>query len=172
MLWKYYGQERPPFAEEVGPGQESVWDYPRPPVVIAETRRVRVESGGRTLADSVRVMRLLETASAPGIYVPREDVDMRHLRRTTAHSLCEWKGEAEYFDVHTPAGVITRAAWSYPDPSPKFAGIAGYISFYPDRLECYLGDERVVPQPGGFYGGWVTSGIAGPVKGEPGTGSW
>jgi uncharacterized protein (DUF427 family) len=172
MLWKYYGQERPPFAEEVGPGQESVWDYPRPPRIAEVAGRVRVDSGGEALAESTRALAVLETASPPGIYLPPDDVLEQQLRPTSERSLCEWKGEAVYFDVSGPLGKIRRACWSYPSPLPDFSRIAGFLSFYPGKVECYIDAERVTPQPGGFYGGWVTSAIAGPVKGPPGTGSW
>jgi len=172
MAWKYYGQRRPPFADPVGPGQESVWDYPRPPLVEPVARRVSVLLGGLKLADTQRALAVLETASAPGVYIPREDIRMSRLRSTSARRLCGWKGEAEYFDVLGAHDVISRAAWSYANPLPGFDQIAGHISFYPGKVECYVEAERVRPQPGGFYGGWVTSDIAGPVKGGSGTAGW
>ena len=128
--------------------------------------------GEHELANTTRALRVLETASAPGVYIPRDDVCMQLLRQTSARSLCEWKGEAGYFDVQSPTGAIRRAAWSYMDPLSGFTSIARHISFYPGRVECYIGSERVVPQPGGFYGGWVTSDIAGPVKGGAGSAGW
>jgi len=172
MLWNYYGQKRPPFAAEVLAGQESVWDYPRPPKLVPDTRHISVVFDGLRVADSDSAWRLLETASAPGVYLPSRHVDMELLQSSAQRTFCEWKGEAVYFDLSSPRGVLRNVAWSYPNPSRAFANIAGCISFYPGRIECYIEDERVRPQPGGFYGGWITSDIAGPVKGAPGTGSW
>jgi uncharacterized protein (DUF427 family) len=159
---------------EPGPGQESVWDYPRPPRVEPSRRRVRVEFDGVTVADSTRALRVLETSQPPAYYVPPEDVRMDLLvpsggRRT----LCEWKGMASYLDVRTGGRVGRRAAWTYPDPLPGFAGLTGLISFYPARVDgCFLDDERVSAQPGDYYGGWVTADIVGPFKGGPGTEGW
>ena len=72
----------------------------------------------------------------------------------------------------TESGLIPNVAWSYEHPHPEFASIAGYLSFYPAKLDCFFGDVRVQPQAGGFYGGWVTPELLGPFKGEPGTGAW
>jgi len=172
MVWKYLGAARPPFAQAPGPDQESVWDYPRPPAIEADPRRVLVRSGGVLLADTPRALRVLETASPPTFYLPPEDVRREWLIQSSQRSWCEWKGEAVYFDVKTPGSDIVSAGWSYLDPRGNFAALAGFFSFYPGKLECYVDDERVRPQPGGFYGGWLTSEIVGPVKGEPGTGGW
>ncbi len=172
-MWKYSGQSRPPFAETPGPGQVSVWDFPRPPVLLGDSRRVVVKTGSRIVADSIRALRLVETASPPTFYLPPEDVDLTLLVAAQGESLCEWKGRASYWSVVVAGQPALRAvAWSYPDPSPAFAAIAGWFSFYPARLQCEVAGERVRPQPGGFYGGWMTDDIAGPVKGEPGTGYW
>lgn len=171
--WKNTGRSRPPFAVTPGPGQESVWDYPRPPALREDARRVVVRAGDLLVADSARAVRVLETASPPTFYLPPEDVRTRLLALDAAHSTyCEWKGAATYYDIDAPGGRIPRAAWRYLEPSPAFAAIAGYFSFYPASVECYVDGERVQPQPGRFYGGWMTSEIVGPVKGEPGTGGW
>jgi uncharacterized protein (DUF427 family) len=148
---------------------ESVWDYPRPPRVEPCTRQVRVVAGGVTIADSARALRVLETSQAPAIYVPPEDVDASLVRPAAGGTVCEWKGRAVYFDV---AGA-PRAAWSYPDPRPGYEAIRDHLAFYPQRVEaCYLGDERVAPNDGDFYGGWITSDVRGPFKGAPGTRHW
>jgi uncharacterized protein (DUF427 family) len=166
--WRYTGERRPPFAIAPGPGQESVWDYPRPPRIEPERRRVKVFAGDVLLAESDRAFRVLETASPPTVYVPPSDVAMHLLERRAGNTFCEWKGQASYYDVVTPEGRIPRAAWSYARPFPSFEDLAEYVSFYPQLLTCLLGGEQVRPQPGGFYGGWLTSEIVGPVKGEPG----
>ena len=153
---------------------ENVWDYPRPPALGPCERRVRVGHGGATIADSARALRVLETSHPPTIYVPPEDVDPAALRPAAGSSLCEWKGRAAYFDVLGGDGATAaRAAWSYPAPAPAFAALAGHVAFYPGRVDAaYLDEERVTAQEGDFYGGWVTSDLAGPFKGAPGTRGW
>lgn len=157
-----------------GPGQESVWDYPRPPRVEPSARVARVELGGETVAESSRALRVLETAGAPTIYFPPEDVRSDLLEVVGDHStFCEWKGTATYFDVVVGDERAARAAWTYRDPKAGYEQLRDYIAFYPGRVgAAWLGDERVRPQPGRFYGGWVTNDIVGPFKGEPGTEGW
>ncbi len=151
---------------EPGPGQESVWDYPRPPKVEPVGAPVRVEFAGRTIANSERAQRVLETSSPPTIYIPPDDVEDDLLRPSDGRTTyCEWKGTASYLDVVVGDRIAARAAWTYPDPKPGFESLTGYISFYPGRVDaCYLGEERVAPQPGSYYGGWITSNIVGPFK--------
>ena len=171
--WGHRGQARPPWAVQPGPGQESVWDYPRPPRLEAVQAQIRVEFGGITLADTVRAMRVCETASPPTYYLPPEDVATDYLRPTSGRSLCEWKGRAHYYDVEVNGRRAPRAVWFYADPLPGFEPIAGYLGFMAGAMDaCTVGGERVTPQPGGFYGGWITSDLVGPFKGEPGTGHW
>jgi uncharacterized protein (DUF427 family) len=170
-MWKYTGQERPPFAEAPGPGQESVWDYPRPPRLVTCDNRVEVFSGESLLARTRAALRVLETASPPTYYLPASDVDWTQLVPTEHRSYCEWKGEASYWALRG-ADTARPVAWRYENPSERFAAIDGHVSFYPGRVACYLDGEQVRPQPGEFYGGWVTSRIVGPFKGEPGTGHW
>jgi len=170
--WQYCGQERPPFAQKPSPGQESVWDYPRPPCLVPDYRRVVVRIRGKLLADSCSTFRFLETASPPTFYLPPEDVDVSVLVLTEASSFCEWKGTAQYWTLRGAEKEVDPVAWAYSNPYPGFESIAGYFSFYPGRVECYVNDEAVLPQPGGFYGGWVTKEIAGPFKGPIGTGGW
>jgi uncharacterized protein (DUF427 family) len=160
---------------EPGPGQESVWDYPRPPALSPTDRRVRVlaPDGGPVLAESTRAVRVLETSQAPAVYLPPEDVTWMHLVPSARRTFCEWKGTAEYFDVVVGGrAVVDGAAWRYPEPTAPFATLAGWVSFYPSKVECRLDDEVVAPMPGGFYGGWVTSDVVGPFKGAPGTLHW
>lgn len=156
-----------------GPGQESVWDYPRPPRLEPVPERIRVTIGGRTVADTTRAVRALETAGAPVYYVPPEDVDLSRLRATGRSTVCEWKGGASYFDYDDGDRSVPGIAWAYPDPKPGYEAIAGHLAFYASRVdEAWVGNERATPQPGGFYGGWVTSRIVGPFKGEPGSTRW
>lgn len=155
-----------------GLATESVWDYPRPPAVVPCERRVRVIHAGRTVAESDRALRVLETASPPTIYVPPEDVRAELLEPTEGHTVCEWKGQASYFDVAHEDGRAGRAAWTYTEPKDAYPELRDYIAFYPARVECYLDDERVRPQAGDFYGGWITEEIVGPHKGEPGSEGW
>lgn len=170
-MWDYRGQRRPDFAEPPGPGQESVWDYPRPPRIVRDHRRVEVRHGEALIATTERALRVLETASSPTFYLPPEDVRWERLVEAAGTSFCEWKGRARYWALAS-APERESVGWDYPSPVPAFESIGGWPSFYPSRLTCTVDGERVRPQPGGFYGGWVTADIAGPFKGEPGTGGW
>jgi len=159
--------------ETPGPGQESVWDYPRPPRLEPSERRIRVDAGGVTIADTTSALRLLETSHPPGWYLPPADVRMDLLEPVGGQSFCEWKGVARYFDVKVDGRRFEQAVWSYPDPTERYAALAGYLSFYPGRVDaCFVDDERVTPQAGRFYGGWITADVAGPFKGGPGTHGW
>ena len=159
--------------ERPGPGQESVWDYPRPPRVEPETRIVRIVLGGDTIVTTDRALRVLETSHPPGIYVPPDTFAAGSLSPNPQQTVCEWKGLAEYWDLSGGDVTLVAAAWSYPEPRPGFEVIAGYISIYPGRVDgCYLGDELVRAQEGSFYGGWITNEIVGPFKGAPGTTGW
>ena len=154
------------------PPVESVWDYPRPPRVEPAIRRVRVELAGALVADSGRALRVLETSHPPTYYVPVADVVPGALVTARGDSYCEWKGVAAYYDVVAGGVSAERAAWGYPDPRPPYAELADCVAFYPSSLDCWLDDERVSPQVGGFYGGWVTSDVIGPFKGASGTSGW
>ncbi|MGI8880369.1 MAG: DUF427 domain-containing protein [Jatrophihabitans sp.] len=155
--------------EDPGPGQESVWDYPRPPACLLSDRHVVVRLGEHVIADTHAAYRVLETSHPPAWYLPRADIAAELLTRSAHPSTwCEWKGAATYWDVLDEPGV----AWSYDRPSPGFEAIAGYPSFYPGRLQCEVNGQRVRAQAGGFYGGWITDEIVGPFKGEPGTSGW
>lgn len=168
------GSAPPPSRIAPGPGQESVWDYPRPPRVEPVPERLRVVVGGVELASSTRAVRVLETAGAPVYYVPRADVRIDLLVRTNRFTTCEWKGDATYWSIALPDGrTIANAAWSYETPLPGYEAIAGHVAFYAWAVdEAWVGDEQATPQPGRFYGGWVTSRVVGPFKGEPGSFGW
>jgi uncharacterized protein (DUF427 family) len=156
-----------------GPGQESVWDYPRPPRVEPVPERLRVVIDGVTVADTTLGQRVVETAGAPVYYFPPDDVRMDLLERGDRTTACEWKGEAIYYHAAGSGRPRANVAWSYPDPNPGYEAIRDYLAFYAGRVdEAWVGDEQATPQPGGFYGGWVTSKIAGPIKGEPGSEGW
>jgi len=170
--WRFYGQERPSFAAAPGPGQESVWDYPRPPSVEQDRREVVVRLGETVIARTRDARRVLETASPPTIYIPREDVVEQYLRPAGGSSSCEWKGSARYWTVAVPPVVLDSVGWSYEKPLSAFESIRGSLSFYPGRIECYVDCVRVEPQPGGFYGGWITPEVVGPFKGAPGSSGW
>ena len=164
---------RHPERIEPGPGQESVWDYPRPPRVEPTDRRVRVALGGTTVADTTAAVRVLETSQPPAFYLPPGDVDLDRLERVEGrHTWCEWKGTAEYWTVRAGDRVAVAAAWSYPDPTAGFVAITDHLAFYPQALDCWVDDERVLGNEGDFYGGWITSAVVGPFKGAPGTGHW
>jgi uncharacterized protein (DUF427 family) len=156
-----------------GPGQESVWDYPRPPRLEADRRRVRVVLGGRTIADTTRALRVLETSHPPAFYLPRDDFAPGALVAATGSTLCEWKGMAALLDLVGGGLVAPRGAWCYPQPSARFAALRDHVAVYPGAVDaCFVGDERVRAQEGGFYGGWITAEIVGPFKGAPGTRGW
>ena len=159
--------------EPVGAGQESVWDYPRPPALVTSPRHVLIRLGDVVLADSHRAWRVLETSHPPTWYVPREDVDVALVRRSRRPgTVCEWKGVATYWDVVTPDGTLDEVLWSYQQPTARFTALAGALTGYPSRLECFVDGERVRPQEGGFYGGWITDDVVGPFKGASGTRGW
>ena len=152
---------------------ESVWDYPRPPRVEACARRAAVEFGGEVVADSQRVLRVLETSQAPAIYFPAEDVRMELLAAVEKRSFCEWKGVASYYDIVVGDRRSEAAAWTYPEPVEKYEQLTAFVAFYPQRVDrCVLGDDVVEPNAGDFYGGWITPDVEGPFKGAPGTASW
>ena len=154
-------------------GQESVWDYPRPPRLEPVIARLRVVLGGVTVADTMSGWRVLETSHPPNYYFPLADIRPDALVREEASSWCEWKGGTHYYTVRIGDRVAHRAAWGYANPAPAYCALAGTVAFYPALMdECYVDDELARPQVGGFYGGWITSTIVGPFKGEPGTRSW
>jgi uncharacterized protein (DUF427 family) len=170
-MWKYDGSKRPVFATQSSPTQESVWDYPRPPALQQDSRTVSVYDGKSMIAKSARCYRLLETASPPTFYIPAADIDMDLLQAIDGSSNCEWKGRASYWALKRD-DLIQMLAWSYPSPANPFTPLKDHFAFYPGRIDCFIDDERVRPQDGGFYGGWVSNEIIGPWKGNQGTGHW
>ena len=164
------GQTRPPFAVEPGDGQESVWDYPRPPALVPDGRTVIVGEPDNPIVRTSAAVRVLETASPPTFYLPPADVATERLVRAPGRSHCEWKGEARYWALaESPDRPI---GWDYPNPYPEFELLTGHFSFYPDRIACTVDGQAVRAQAGGFYGGWITDEVVGPFKGDPGTGGW
>jgi uncharacterized protein (DUF427 family) len=157
-----------PRPDPVGPGQESVWSYPRPPSAEVTGRRVVVEVGGGSVADTTRAIRVCETSHPPVYYVPRDDIADGVLERAEGGSWCEWKGAATYWDVVVDGRRLSAAGWSYERPSPGYEHLAGAVAFYPGRVDrASVDGETVRPQPGDFYGGWVTDEVVGPFKGAP-----
>lgn len=162
-----------PRADPVEPGQESVWSYPRPAIAELSAARILVEHRGRVIADTRASVRTLETSHPPSYYIPPEDIAPNFLRRASGSSFCEWKGAAIYWDVVIGDLILPRVGWSYPDPSPAFAMLRDHVAFYAAPFDrCSVDDDLVVPQPGNFYGGWITANLAGPFKGVPGSMGW
>jgi len=172
VMWFYTGAVRPPFAEVPSLGEESVWDYPRPPKLVPDRREVVVTFGEHIIARSSKTIRVLETAGPPTFYVPGTDIKFDELAPVAERSWCEWKGSARYFSLANCAAQSDPVAWTYPQLNPNFAALDNHFGFYPGRLECTVDGERVRAQPGEFYAGWVTDEIVGPMKGEPGTECW
>ena len=161
-----------PVPDVPGPGQESVWDYPRPPRLERSTEHVVVRLGGAVVADTRAALRVLETSHPPTYYVPREDVDLSLLVPVARRTWCEWKGQASYADVVAGGLQVPSGCWWYDEPTEAFAELAGAVAFYPEHVEATVDGERAQGVPGGFYGSWVTSRVAGPFKGAPGTEWW
>jgi uncharacterized protein (DUF427 family) len=150
-----------------------VWDYPRPPSAEVTGRHVVVELGGRVVADTTRAVRVCETSHPPVYYVPREDIADGVLEPGSGSSFCEWKGAATYWDLVVDGHRVRQAGWSYEHPTPGYEHLRGAVAFYPGKVDrALVDDEPARPQAGGFYGGWITSEVAGPFKGEPGTLGW
>ncbi len=158
-------------------GQESVWDYPRPPRIEESHRRIRVIFDGIVIADSTRAKRILETSHPPVYYIPCEDIRMDMMTESSHRSFCEWKGAASYYSIRTQSRAVKDAAWCYQflnlAPDPAYATIKDHLAFYPSRVDaCFVDEEKVEAQAGDFYGGWITKEIVGPFKGESGTWGW
>ena len=162
-----------PAPHPIAAGQESVWDYPRPPRIEAVDRRVTIELGGQRIVDTTDVVRVLETSHPPTYYLPEAAFAPGALRPAQGSSWCEFKGVASYVDVIGADAVAPRAGWAYPRPSAGFEALVGHVAVMPGAMDrCTVDDEVVTPQAGGFYGGWITSRVVGPFKGEPGTRGW
>ncbi len=170
--WTWRGQARPPFAQTPAPGQTSVWDFPRPPALSPEAREVVVRWGGVEVARTRRAVRVLETGHPPSVYLPWDDVARHLLQKAPGRSFCEWKGPAQYWSLVDGDRRLPGVAWSYPQPLAGAEALAACVAFYPAALECTVEGAAVTPQPGGFYGGWITPDLAGPFKGGPGSEGW
>ena len=162
-----------PRPDPVGPGQESVWAYPRPAIAEPADARIVIEHRGVIVADTRSAVRTLETSHPPSYYIPRSDIAPDVLRRAAGSSFCEWKGAAAYWDVVIGAIVLPRVGWSYATPTPPFAALRDHVAFYAAPFDrCSVDGQTVVPQPGSFYGGWITPTVVGPFKGVPGSQGW
>ena len=162
-----------PKPDPVAPGQESVWAYPRPAIAERTRARILIEHGGTIIADTHAGIRTLETSHPPNYYIPRKDIAPGLLRLADGTSHCEWKGAAVYWDIVVGDRVLPRVGWSYPCPTRSFSALSDCIAFYAGPFDrCSVDGETVVPQAGRFYGGWISSKVAGPFKGGPGTNGW
>jgi uncharacterized protein (DUF427 family) len=159
--------------ETPGPGQESVWDYPRPPRLEPVHERIRIVFDDVVIADTTRAWRVLETSHPPTYYLHPDDLSQEHLEPSLRRSFCEWKGRASFVTVRVGDRVAEDVGWFYAEPVPAFAELRGHVAFYAGPMDsCTVGGEEVTPQPGGFYGGWITSKVVGPFKGPPGSDFW
>jgi uncharacterized protein (DUF427 family) len=156
-----------------GPGQESVWDYPRPPAVEDSQQHITILFNGLTLVDTHQAKRVLETSHPPVYYFSPADVRIEYLTPTLKTTFCEWKGIASYYTLTVGNRSVENVAWCYQSPNQEFLEIKNYFAFYPSRMDaCYVDGEKVSAQSGDFYGGWITRNIIGPFKGEPGSWGW
>ena len=170
--WQWRGTVRPDFAVVPQAGQTSVWDFPRPPRIVHDTREVVVRWGTTEVARTRRAVLVLETAHPPSFYLPWADVVKALLVPAPGGSTCEWKGPARYWSLVDGAGTLPGVAWSYPRPLAGAEALADAVAFYPTDLDCTVAGARVLPQPGGFYGGWITPELVGPFKGAAGSSGW
>ena len=155
------------------PGQESVWDYPRPPRIEDTTKHIQIIFNGETIADTHRAKRGLETSHPPTYYIPTEDIKMEYLQPSSHSTFCEWRGRAKYYSLTVGDRTVPNVAWYYTEIYPDYEELKGHVAFYPRPMDaCYVDGEKVTPQPGEFYAGWITSDIVGPFKGELGTRGW
>ncbi|KXK49799.1 MAG: hypothetical protein UZ05_CHB002001746 [Chlorobi bacterium OLB5] len=164
---------KPKEAKKPKAGQESVWDYPRPPRIEDFSGHIKIIFNGEVIAETNRAKRVLETSHPPVYYIPPEDVKEEFLEPANNHSFCEWKGEASYYHLNVKGKQVRYACWYYPEPVKGFAELKYHMAFYAQKMDaCFVNDEKVTPQPGKFYGGWITKNIVGPFKGEEGSEGW
>lgn len=162
-----------PTPDPASSGQESVWSFPRPAVAQPTNVHIIIEHAGSVVANTRASIRTLETSHPPSYYIPRADIAHGVLRPAQGSSLCEWKGAASYWDVVIGEIVLPRVGWSYANPTPAFAMLRDHVAFYAAPFDrCSVNGEKVTPQPGAFYGGWITNALAGPFKGGPGSQGW
>jgi len=153
-------------------GQESVWDYPRPPRLEDTSKLIEIVFNKVAIAKTNNAKRVLETSHPPIYYIPPDDIAMEFIIAASGSSFCEWKGIAIYHSLQVHDKLLEKVAWSYANPTEVFSSIKDYIAFYPHHMECYVDGEKVTPQAGGFYGGWITKDIVGPFKGDVGSMGW
>jgi uncharacterized protein (DUF427 family) len=170
--WRWCGAGRPPFAVVPAAGQVSVWDYPRPPRLAPDPREITIVWGGLEVARTRGALCVQETAHPPTVYLPWSDVARDLLKPAGGGSYCEWKGPAAYWTLDDGERRLEAVAWSYPRPLAGAEALADRVAFYPGELDCRVDGQRVRPQPGGFYGGWITPELVGPFKGDPGSAAW
>lgn len=155
------------------PGQESVWDYPRPPRLEESQKHIQILFNGVVIAETHRAKRILETSHPPVYYIPPKDIRMEYFTPTAHTTYCEFKGAASYYTIRVGDKSVPNGAWYYPHPTAGYEALAHYVAVYPGKMDaCYLDGERVQAQPGDFYGGWITHDIIGPFKGGAGTWGW
>lgn len=170
--WRWRGEERPAFAATPGPGQVSVWDFPRPPRLAADPREITIHWGDLEIARTRASVVVLETSHPPCFYLLWQDVAKQYLQPAPGGSFCEWKGPARYWSLVDGERRLDNVAWSYPKPLAGAEPLAECVAFYATQLDCRVDGARVRPQPGGFYGGWITPELVGPFKGEAGSSGW
>jgi len=165
--WQFTGKTRPEFAETPGVNQESVWDYPRPPVIEDVNKHLEVRHNSQVIAATTSGKRVLETAGAPAYYFHSKDINRKLGEARDIVSTCEWKGLAQAITIDG-----AEIGWRYVQMFPAFKELYLWMSFYPSKVDCYLDNQLVQAQPGGYYGGWVTNDLVGPIKGNPGSQGW
>ncbi|PSR94003.1 hypothetical protein BD289DRAFT_364014 [Coniella lustricola] len=157
----------------------NVQSFPRPPLLERSPRHLQIKWNGQTIADTTEAYWVLETHHPPTYYLPPSCITAP-LTKTSHSTYCEWKGVATYWALAKPASsntngkeanaVVANRIWSYTNPTASFTPIKDYFSFYAGPWDCFVDGEKVEPQPGDFYGGWVTSELDGIVKGR--NGNW
>ncbi len=170
-MWNFNGKVKPSFAIEPKDGEESVWDYPRPPSIQRDSRTVLIILNGNRICETRKALKVMETASPPSFYIPRSDIDLSYLKINQEVTFCEWKGMANYYGDSSDS-ELKSICWYYPNPKSYFTSIKDHLAFYPARVDCFINNEKVNAQKGGFYGGWVTKEIIGPFKGDDQTLGW
>ena len=171
--WRAFHRKRPFEVIRPGPGQESVWDYPRPPGLEPTVSLIRIIFAGVLIAESRQAIRIIETSCPPVYYIPPDHIHTEYVVQIGVGTLCEWKGLAQYWSVRVGNKVIESAAWSYPDPELPYTRIRDYLAFYPGKMDtCMVDDQIAIAQESDYYGGWITPDIVGPFKGQPGSEEW
>ncbi len=154
-------------------GQESVWDYPRPPRLESFSKNIKIYLNEALIADTFNSYRVLETSHPPVYYIPLKNINQKFLIKSESSTFCEWKGKGSYYHLKVNDKIVQDAAWFYTDPKKEFEAIKNHLAFYAHKMnKCLVNGEEVIPQPGNFYGGWITKDIVGPFKGIDGSWGW